>query len=232
MQIKQINNFPNYMCYSDGRVFSKKRKKFLKPFKTSKDKGYLAYKLSNGKEIKTFQAHRLVGITFIDNPLNKPEINHINGVKTDNRLENLEWVTHSENILHAIKNNLLVHKNSENHCRSTMSNFEVEDICLKFQNGLKPNDLYKNDKFKQNIIYRIFRRENWIEISKNYTWNIPVIQVKSKGMDIETVRYYCEEFQKGKKPLDFVKSNDKLYDKLRKIYHRVNYIEISCIYNW
>jgi hypothetical protein len=60
---------------------------------------------NNNKSI-TVSQHRLLAEIFIPNPLNKLQVNHINGVKYDNRLENLEWVTQSENGLHSFANGL------------------------------------------------------------------------------------------------------------------------------
>ena len=62
---------------------------------------YKTLKLSKDNKVKRFKVHRLVAIAFIPNPENKPQVNHINGVKNDNRAVNLEWSTAKENMRHA-----------------------------------------------------------------------------------------------------------------------------------
>ncbi len=68
--------------------------------------GYWTVKLTKDRKYGTQYIHRLLALTFIENPQNKPFVNHINGLKLDNSIGNLEWVTRSENQIHAIKNHL------------------------------------------------------------------------------------------------------------------------------
>lgn len=80
----EVSNFGNV----------RRNKKLLKPLNHSR--GYSYINLSKDGKVLPFYIHRLVGETFIPNPQNKPTINHINHVKTDNRVENLEWATYKE----------------------------------------------------------------------------------------------------------------------------------------
>ena len=88
--------FPNrYMVSDDGRVYSVLNDMLIKPEVTAK--GYYRYFLyEKGKERKA-KAHRLVAMAFIPNPEGKPQIDHINGIKTDNRVSNLRWCSNREN---------------------------------------------------------------------------------------------------------------------------------------
>ena len=105
----EIQGFSNYLIYPDGRVFSKRRNKFMK-IKTTKN-GYKRIGLRNNNQYFKL-VHRLVAEAFIPNPDNKPCVDHIDRVRTNNHISNLRWVTYSENSqnLGDIKTNTSGHK--------------------------------------------------------------------------------------------------------------------------
>ena len=92
---KDIEGYPDYQVTSWGRVFSKRKKKFIRP--EVHCKGYLRVHLFNKDGRKHFKVHRLVAEAFIPNPDEKPQVNHIDGNNQNNSVTNLEWVTNAEN---------------------------------------------------------------------------------------------------------------------------------------
>lgn len=96
-----IIGFEDYLISKDGEVFSLKTNKYLKP--TINGVGYYKVSLTKENKVYTLTIHRILANNFIPNPKSKKYVNHINAIKTDNRLSNLEWCSSSENSVHAFK---------------------------------------------------------------------------------------------------------------------------------
>lgn len=94
-----------YKVSSEGTVcsFQNGKIRILKPRNSG---GYLQVTLCKDGEVKSFLVHRLVALAYIENPENKPQINHVDGDKKNNSVENLEWTTAGENIRHSVSTGL------------------------------------------------------------------------------------------------------------------------------
>ena len=95
----EIKDYPNYLIYEDGRVFSKNKNKFLNPTLTKQNYYRIGLRTNNKSYSKLL--HRLIAEHYIPNPNNLPEIDHINRITTDNTIKNLRWVdryTNNQNI--------------------------------------------------------------------------------------------------------------------------------------
>ena len=91
----EVENYPKYLIYPDGRVFSKYTDKFLKPA-FDKD-GYHFVNLYNNEEKKSKKIHRLVALHYLDNPDNLPQVNHKDCNRTNNNVNNLEFCSNMYN---------------------------------------------------------------------------------------------------------------------------------------
>ena len=136
----------------DGRVLGKSGKELSQ--RPDKD-GYMM--VGNFKKV-----HRLVAEKFIPNPENKPCVNHINGDKTDNRVENLEWVTRSENMQHAYDNGLMNDRNGENNPASKLSRKDIQTIFYLKGLGWRQVDIAKEVNTTQSRISDILNKKAWI----------------------------------------------------------------------
>lgn len=128
-----------YQISNKGRCFSQKSNKMLKPHKYPN--GYLFYSFKiKGKQF-TRLISRLVAKAWIPNQENKQQVDHINGDKTDNRVENLRWVTQSENMLNPITNEKL---------RNGLKNSEKSKMALR-----KATDAAANKNRKRVYMYSL-----------------------------------------------------------------------------
>lgn len=134
---KQISKFSDYLVTDRGEVISlilthnlwgrKPRYKTLKL--TTQRNGYVACSIvNNNGKVFTRKVHRLVAEAFISNPDNLPCVNHINGIKTDNRVENLEWCSHSHNTRHAYNIGLCVGRSGTNNNQAKLTIQDVKTI--------------------------------------------------------------------------------------------------------
>lgn len=158
-----------YLVSSIGEVKSlpKKRGSFIMKNekilsqKTTKH-GYLGVMLSKNDVRKTFASHRLVAINFIPNPNKKPCVNHINGIKNDNRVENLEWVDYYENMKHAVNTGLLSVR-GENNSACKITKEAALDI---FTSNSTVKQLAEKYNVSTNLISKIRGKKVWLSVTE------------------------------------------------------------------
>lgn len=152
----KVSNFGN--VFNNGII----RKKFI-----GKNGYWVVNLYIKGKSRNRISAyvHRLIGIAFIKNALNKKQINHKNGLKTDNSISNLEWVTPKENAIHAWKTGLSTQK--ENRAKGTKINTckltptKVRNIKRLNKTGVKGATLSRKYGVTKEAIYLILNGRNW-----------------------------------------------------------------------
>ncbi len=148
----EIEGYPNYLIYEDGKVWSKHRNRFLKQSMTSSGNGYLVQRLIKDGKQKWITIHRLVALHYIPNPDNKPCVDHINRIKKDNRVENLRWVTNSENNINKTCVGGVPHKNISKGKYGFYVHIRREKIVVfrKYCNTLEEALLQRNGWFIEN----------------------------------------------------------------------------------
>jgi hypothetical protein len=202
-----LNGEPlHYYIYDDGRVYTTLRKKFMTP--STSNSGYLRIKVfdTNGKPKLVF-VHRLVAEAFIPNPDNKPQVNHIDGNKKNNTVENLEWVTAQENSVHAF-NTGLRHGRKGKDCAATKWPEEtIIRICeLLSENKYTDKEIAQITNTNRALVISIRMGTTWAHISSRY----PNIRARKDTCRFVKFHDYVDGMILAKKPKAFI------FDKLMK----------------
>lgn len=171
---------PSYEAYyevsSIGRIRSKTRRtvdRLGRPFvrygKTislrTEKKGYKSVRLCVETEHRIFKVHRLVAYAFLPPPLSGQQINHINGLKDDNRPENLEWVTAAENMEHAFSTGLGRTNVGEKNNRARLNADDVRTIRLLSADGQTCAAISRHYKVSEATIRQILKGRNWAHVA-------------------------------------------------------------------
>jgi len=156
----RVKSLERYLGHNHGGLKLKKEL-ILKNWLSST--GYYIISLSKNNFSKKFFIHRLLCENFIKNPERKREVNHRNGIKTDNTLKNLEWVTSSENTIHSYKTGLQISIKGEKCKLSKLTKEQVLEIRNNYEK-LSASKVAKIYNMSKSAIIQIRNRTTWKHI--------------------------------------------------------------------
>jgi hypothetical protein len=224
----QIKEQPNYYISDDGKLYNSKGKELF--LRNNRDGYVIGYYWKHNKQ-KVFSIHREVAKAFIPNPDNKPCVNHKDGNKTNNHVDNLEWVTYSENSYHASKHGLLKPKCGEDNGSADISNEQALQICVMLKEGYRKCDIVKIFNVSKDIVANIRNKKTWNHLSKDFDFPTS----RSIRYSEETIRWICNLIEQGLGNREIVKlaSNDSLSEhQVSKIRSKKVFTEISKEYRF
>lgn len=228
-----------YSISNIGLVRNDERNRLLK--NRIRDDGYISVVLTNHGKQREFLLHRLVATAFIPNPENKPEVNHINGVKSCNYDYNLEWVTGCENIQHAYDTGL--NKGKKIRTGRTPEHV-IRGICELLESGTDLSFVQIGEKFgvDRNVVMNIYHKLSHVDISENYDFSKYEIKTDfSKSGDLSEKTIYpdalihviCQMIDSGKYSLPEIAEKTAVnYQTVRNVYYGTCRHSISSQYNF
>ncbi len=240
--------FSGYCVTNCGKLFSLKSNRFLSGWVCRE--GYRIFALTDdhGKVHQNCKLHRIMATVFIDNPEGKKQVNHKDGNKLNNSVENLEWATPQENTIHAIENGLrkptFLHElnkipTEDEICHDwkvpvgykTITEDDVHKICQMLSEGYRACDVSRMTGFDRRFIQHLKdnQKPQWLHISTSYDFS----KLRKKEMTSpETVIKICELLENGKGVLEISKELEVDRKVVGNIRNRKFYTSISASYNF
>lgn len=244
VQFKRIylNNEPTrYLICNKGFVFNEDINGIQAPFISNK--GYLrATMCHKGIRYKDL-IHRLVAKYFIDNPNNLPQVNHKNGNKHDNDVDNLEWVTPQQNVIHSYDTHL--NHSGEKCSLAKTTDEQIHHVCrLLVENELTIKEISKITNTTKRIVKHVLYRDTWIRISKDYDFshynkynkgkvNNVMIQYIGAKLTHKQVELICTLIEKNELTLNQISDATNIsYRLIRNIYFKKTWTFVSDNYDF
>ena len=189
--------------------------------------GYMRIMLSINGHAITKKVHRIIAQTFIPNPENKPQVNHINGDKTLNWVGNLEWNTPKENVKHSYETGLVTnHAKGERIGTNKYKENQIHEVCKLLQDPTaRYEDIEKATGVSYDVIAKIGTGELWVDIVKEY--NIPKRVRTSSRYSTEFIENICKMLANGIKPVEIQRITGIPWATLSQIKTRNLYTYIS-----
>lgn len=210
----------DYWVTDCGRVFRGDRE--LKKNKGTVGDVTVSIKYKDGTRKVKF-VHRLVAEAFIPNIENKPIVNHKNLIKTDNRVDNLEWVTSKENNQHAHDNGAFRTNGAHHH--SIFSDEVIHKICSMIQEGRRTIDIVNKLLVPKYLVHDIRTKRIWVHISNDYVFT----KIRTRRLSDQTAEWICKMIVEGKTPKEIYEMSDGKVSRhtVKDIKQKKTYRDIS-----
>lgn len=223
----------SYLASDDGFVYSIKKDGSLLKLRQKTDKdGYKKCTIYVNKKPYERGVHRLVASAFIENPDNKPEVNHKDGNKANNHVSNLEWATCMENIHHAWANNLSTAKYCENHPNSIYTREQIESVCeLISENNFTMKEIAEKTGVSYTVVKQVKNKIIWKNVSDHFDFSNFSKSKKTMLTDFQ-VANVCSYIEAGYE-LDEVSTTLGINrDTVQRIHDRKIWRRISGNFKW
>lgn len=224
-----------YLILSNGIILMVKKGNLLIKKQVDQKCGYKAIDLTLSKNnSRTFLVHRLIASAFIPNPYNKPQVNHIDGVKTNNDVSNLEWNTAQENMDHGWRMGLHKARYGDESYNPKISSKEAKKICkLLEENELTLDEIAEKVGTTRLIVYNIKHKLAWNEISDKYMVENHTVRADgTMRMTKEIAHAVCKDLEENKLCTHEIAEKYGVSTRsVGEIYEQKTHLDVSSQYN-
>lgn len=158
-----------YIVDSEGKIYSThnngRGKYHQELLQRMNSDGYMEVTVGKNGHRKTRRVARIIATAFVDNPLNLPEVDHINNIRTDNRAENLQWITHKDNVKKIPFETHSKAKCGIHNGRASFTEDQIREIRKLYNNGVTIKKIADKFKSKWSTINNIVTGNTWKHVN-------------------------------------------------------------------